>query len=152
MPVKRTKSKRDCSIVKVLSVIQMRQQEDERHNAKGSRVCFQRILSEIKSIPGSGTVQRSLSAFCHGLVIPWPWAASLTLQVIYLSVLHQSHPIFSENTIYLLFVSLARIFCGWHLHTPPLLFYLSPSLSLSYVKVYWLSSQLQIISYNFILA
>lgn len=40
----------------------------------------------------------------------WPQAASLTLQVIYLSVLHQSHPVFSEITIYLLFVSLAPVF------------------------------------------
>lgn len=124
--------KRGCSIVKVLSVTQMRQQEDERHNAKGSQVCFPRILSKIKSIPGSGTVQRSLLAFCHGLVIPLPRAASPTLQVIYLSVLHQSHPVFSENTIYLWFVSLAHIF-PWltSSHTS-----LSPFLGLSYVKVY----------------
>lgn len=110
MLVKRTKSKRGCSIVKVLSVTNMRRREDEQHNAKGSQVCFQRILSEIKSIPGSGTVQRPLLALCHGPVVPLPRAASLTLQVIYLSVLHQSHPVFSEITIYLLFVSLAPVF------------------------------------------
>lgn len=86
----------------------MRQQEDERHDAKGGQVCFQSILSEIKSTPGSGTVQRSRLAFCHGPVIPLPWAASLTLQVMYLSVLHQSHSVFSENIIYLLFISLAQ--------------------------------------------
>jgi len=54
MPVKH--EERGRSTVKVLSVTQMKQQDGEWHNARGSQVCFQRILSEIKSILDSGTV------------------------------------------------------------------------------------------------
>lgn len=52
------------------------------------------------------------------LSIPLLWAASLTFQVTYLSVLHRSHPVFSENTIYLLFISPAHIFLTSS-HTSP---------------------------------
>lgn len=91
MPVKHIKAKRGCRTVKAFSVPQVRQQEDEWHNVKDSQVCFQRILSEIKPLLGSGTVRKSCLAFCHGQVMPLPRAAYLTLQVICLSVLHQSH-------------------------------------------------------------
>lgn len=100
MPVKHTKAKRGCRNEKIFSVPQVRQQEDEWHNVKDSQVCFQRILSGTKSILGSGTVWKSCLAFCHGQVMPLPWAACLTLQVICLFCSASVSLVFSKNPVY----------------------------------------------------
>lgn len=94
------KSERSCSIVKLLSATQMRQCEDGRHNAKCNQVCFQWILSEIKSILHSGKFRGHFWLFWHVLSIPLLWTALLSLQAMSYSVLHQSCPVFGENIIY----------------------------------------------------
>lgn len=91
VPVKHTKAKRDCRNEKVFSVPQVRQREDESHNVKDSQVCFQRILSEIKSILGSGSLKSHFWLFAMARLCLCLGQACLTLQVICLSVLHQSH-------------------------------------------------------------